>query len=100
MYDEQKTKTEHDTQEIANNAVMEDFGLQNPINIMFDKYSLCEIVCQSKLSKFFVGMLGKICINLLELDAITSKSKQPYMDILQGVLKGKGRFTNPISQFS
>jgi len=62
--------------------VMKTFALQHPI--MFEKYNICEIVCQSKLSKFSVGMLREIC-TALELDvySITSKRKQPYMDILQ-----------------
>ena len=33
--------------------VMKTFALQHPI--MFEKYNICEIVCQSKLSKFSVG---------------------------------------------
>lgn len=81
MYDEQETRTEQDIQEIANN-VMEGLELQHPI--IFDKYNICEIVCQSKLSKFSVGMLREICIALgLDVSSITSKRKQPYMDILQ-----------------
>ena len=51
----------HDIQEIAN-YVMEEFGFQHLV--MFDKYNLYEIVRQSKLSKFSVGMLREICINL------------------------------------
>ena len=81
MYYEQETRTEQDIQEIANN-VMEGLELQHPI--IFDKYNICEIVCQSKLSKFSVGMLQEICIALgLDVSSITSKRKQPYMDILQ-----------------
>ena len=34
---------------------------------MFEKYNICEIVCQSKLSKFSVQMLQEIC-STLELD--------------------------------
>ena len=81
MYDEQETRTEQDIQEIANN-VMDGLGLKHPI--IFDKYNICEIACQSKLSKFSVGMLREICITLgLDVSSITSKRKQPYMDILQ-----------------
>lgn len=73
--------TEKDIQELTE-EVMKTFALQHPI--MFEKYNICEIVCQSKLSKFSVGMLREIC-TALELDvySITSKLEQPYMDILQ-----------------
>ena len=45
---------------------------------------MCEIVCQSKLSKFSVAMLKEICTALeLNVYSITSKRKQPFVDILQ-----------------
>ena len=70
-----------DLQELTEEE-MKTFALQH--SIMFEKYNICEIVCQSKLSKFSVAMLKEIC-TALELDvySITSKRKQPYMDILQ-----------------
>ena len=49
---------------------------------MFDKYNVCEIVCQSKLSKFSVGMLREI----LNVSSITSKYKQPYIDVFQEIV--------------
>ena len=72
---------EKDIQELTE-EVMKTFALQHPI--MFEKYNICEIVCQSKLSKFSVAVLKEIC-TALELDvySITRKRKQPYMDILQ-----------------
>ena len=61
---------------------MKTFALQHPI--MFDKYNICEIVCQSKLSKFSIEILREICTALeLDVSSITRKRKQPYMDILQ-----------------
>ena len=55
---------------------MKTFALQHPI--MHDKYDICEIVCQPKLSKFSVGMLRDICTALeLEVSSTTSKRKQP-----------------------
>ena len=75
---------EKDIQELTE-EVIKTFALQHPIT--FEKYSICEIVCQSKLSKFSVGMLQEIC-SALEVDvfSITSKSKKPYMDILQNLV--------------
>lgn len=76
-----EANTEKDIQELTE-EVMKTFALQHPI--MFDKYNICEIVGQSKLSKFSVGMLREICTALeLDVSSITSKRKQPYMDILQ-----------------
>ena len=61
---------------------MKTFALQHPI--MFEKYNIGEIVRQSKLSKFSVGMLQEICTALeLDVSSITSKRKKPYMDLLQ-----------------
>ena len=72
---------EKDIQELTE-EVMKTFALQHPI--MFGKYNICEIVCQSKLSKFSVGMLHEICTALeLDVSSITSKRKKPYMDLLQ-----------------
>ena len=72
---------EKDIQELTE-EVMKTFSIQHPI--MFEKYNICEIVCQSKLSKFSVGMLQEICTALeLDVSSITSKRKKPYMDILQ-----------------
>jgi len=56
---------EKDIQEFTE-EVVRTFSLQHPI--MFGKNNICEIVCQSKLSKFSIGMLPwKIC-SALELD--------------------------------
>ena len=72
---------EKDIQELTE-EVMKTFILQHPI--MFEKYNICEIVCQSKLSKFSVQMLQEICSAFeLDISSITSKRKKPYMDILQ-----------------
>ena len=72
---------EKDIQELTE-EVMKTFALQHPI--MFEKYNICEIVCQSKLSKFSVQMLQEICSAFeLDISSITSKRKKPYMDILQ-----------------
>ena len=64
------------------NQVMKTFAFQHPI--IFENYNICEIVCHSKLSKFSIGMLQEICTELeVDISSITSKRKQPYMDILQ-----------------
>ena len=72
---------EKDIQQLTE-EVIKTFSVQHPI--MFEKYNICEIVCQSKLSKFSVGMLQEICTALeLDVSSITSKRKKPYVDISQ-----------------
>lgn len=72
---------EKDIQELTE-EVMKTFALQHPI--MFEKYNSGEVVCQSKLSKFSVGMLQEIFTALeLDVSSISSKRKRPYMDLLQ-----------------
>lgn len=77
-------ETEKAIEEIAN-EVTETFALQHPI--MYEKYNICEIVCQSKLSKFTIGTLQKICTALdLDITSVTGKRKQPYMAIIEDVV--------------
>ena len=80
-FERDEANKEKDIQELTE-EVMKTFALQHPI--MFEKHNICEIVCQSKLSKFSVWMLQKICSALeLDVSSITSKCKKPFMDILQ-----------------
>jgi len=61
------------------------FALQHPI--MYEKYNICEIVCQSKLSKFSIPTLQKICAALeLDVASMTRKRKQPYAEMIEGVV--------------
>ena len=65
--------------------VTKTFALQHPI--MYEKYNICEIVCQSKLSKFSIPTLQKICAALeLDVASMTGKRKQPYVEIIEGVV--------------
>ena len=65
---ERHEANKEDIQELTE-EVMKTFALQHPI--MFEKYNICEIVCQSKLSKFSVQMLE------LDVSSIPSKRKKP-----------------------
>ena len=65
--------------------VTKTFALQHPI--MYEKYNICEIVCQSKLSKFSIPTLQKICAALeKDVASMSSKRKQPYVEIIEGVV--------------
>ena len=67
------------------NEVTKALALQHPI--MYEKYNICEIVGQSRLAKFSMRALQNICA-ALEMDAasMTGKRKQPYMEIIEGVV--------------
>ena len=76
-----EASTEKEIQELTD-EVMKTFSLEHPI--MFDKYNICELVRQDRLSKFSIRLLHEICTALeLDVTSITSKLKQPYMDMLQ-----------------
>ena len=54
---------------------------------MYETYNICEIVDQSKLVKFSIQTLKNICAALeLDVASMTGKCKQPYMEIIEGVV--------------
>ena len=74
-----EANTEKDIQELTK-KVRNTFTLQH--SIMFDKYNVCEIVCQSQLTKLTIATLWEIC-TALEIDVSPVwKCKQPYIDRL------------------
>ena len=71
--------------EEMSNKVTKALTLQHPI--MYETYNICEIVAQSKLAKFSIRTLQNICAALeLDVASMTGKCKQPYMEIIEGVL--------------
>ena len=63
--------------------------LEHPI--MYEKYNICGIVCQSKLSKFSVSTLQKICAALdLDIASLSGERKQPYIEIIEEVVSRCG----------
>ena len=71
--------------EEMSDEVTKALALQHPI--MYETYNICEIVGQSRLATFSIQILQNICA-ALELDAasMTGKRKQPYMEIIEGVV--------------
>ena len=63
----------------------ESVTLQHPI--VYETYNICEIVDQSKLAKFSIQTLKNICAALeLDVASMTGKCKQPYVEIIEGVV--------------
>ena len=70
-----------------------------PYAYVYETYNICEIVGQSRLAKFSIRTLQNIC-SALELDvaSITGKRKQPYMEIIEGVVARCGYKTSKTDQ--
>ena len=67
------------------NKVTKALALQHLI--MYETYSICEIVGQPRLAKFLIRILQNICAALeLDVASMTGKLKQPYMEIIEGVV--------------
>ena len=54
---------------------------------MYETYNICEIVGQSRLARFSIPTLQNICAALeMDVASMTGKRKQPYMEIIEGVV--------------
>ena len=83
--------------EEMSNEVTKALALQHPI--MYETYNICEIVGQSKLAKFSIRTLQNICAALeLDVASMTGKRKQPYMEIIEGVVARCGCKTSKADQ--
>ena len=90
--EEEQERDELETEKVIEemtSEVTKRLALQHPI--MYQKYNICEIVCQSKLSKFSVSTLQKICAALdLDIASMSGKRKQPYIEIIEEVVSRCG----------
>ena len=81
--------------EEMSNEVTKALALQRPI--MYETYNICESVDQSKLAKFSIRTQQKICAALeLDVASMTGKWKQPYMEIIEGVVARCGCKTSRV----
>lgn len=81
--------------EEMSNEVTKALALQRPI--MYETYNICESVDQSKLAKFSIRTQQKICAALeLDVTSMTGKCKQPYMEIIEGVVARCGCKTSRV----
>ena len=59
--------------------------IQHPI--MYDTHNICEMVADTKLTKFSVQMLQDIrSFYQLDIESISAKRKQPYFDVLTNLV--------------
>ena len=83
--------------EEMSNEVTKALARQHPI--MYETYNICEILGQSKLAKFSIWTLQNICAALeLDVASMTGKLKQPYMEIIEGVVARCGCKTSKSDQ--
>ena len=83
--------------EEMSDEVTKALALQHPI--MYETYNICEIVGQSRLVKFSMRALQNICAALeLDVASMTGKRKQPYMEIIEGVVARCGCKTSKADQ--
>ena len=88
--------TETPNEEMSN-EVTKTLALQHPI--MCETYNICEIVGQSRLAKFLIRTLQNICTAFeLDVASMTGKRKQPYMEIIEGVVARFGSKTSKADQ--
>ena len=79
------------------NEVTKALALQHPM--MYETYNICEIVGQSSLAKFSIRTLQNICAALeLDVASMIGKRKQPYMEIIEGVVARCGCKTSKAVQ--
>ena len=82
--------------EETSNEVTKALALQHPI--MYETYNICEIVGQNRLATFSIRTLQNICA-ALELDvASMTTTRQPCMEIIEGVLARCGCETSKADQ--
>ena len=83
--------------EEMSDEVTKALALQHPI--MYETYNICDIVGQCKLAKFSIRTLQNICAALkLDVASMIGKRKQPYMEIIEGVLARCGCETSKADQ--
>ena len=67
--------------EELSNAVMREVSLEHPL--VYDCYSICDLISSSKLSSFSIQMLKEFC-NFFEIDTshLKVRRNKPYLDLL------------------
>ena len=65
------------------------FLFQHAHPILYNDYSICELVKNSKLSNFPIQVLNGICTSFgLDTSQVNVKRKKPYVDILTSLVMG------------
>ena len=67
--------------------VMSEISIQHAHPILYNDYSICELVKNSKLSNFSIKVLNDICTSFgLDNSQFNVRRKKPYVDILTSLV--------------
>ena len=94
LQDRNSTQTESDDESAEGEMAFSDLRgvvleTVQPVHpISFDNYNLCELMKESKLSKFAISMLNRICVHFeIPTCDITGRKKAPYLSRIEDFLK-------------
>lgn len=94
LQDRNSTQTESDDESAEAEMAFSDLRgdvleTVQPVHpISFDNYNLCELMKESKLSKFAISMLNRICVHFeIPTCDITGRKKAPYLTRIEDFLK-------------
>ena len=67
--------------------VVSEISFQHAHPILYNDYSICELVKNSELSNFPIQVLNDICTSFgLDTSQVNVKRKKPYVDILTSLV--------------
>ena len=69
--------------------VVSEISIQHAHPILYNDYSICELVRNSKLSNFSIKVLNDVCTSFrLDASQVNVKKKKPNVDILTSLVMG------------
>ena len=69
--------------------VVSEISIQHAHPILYNDYSICKLVKNSKLSNFSIKVLNNICISFgLDNSQVNVRRKELYVDILTSLVMG------------
>ena len=88
--DDEQIRAEKESQlQAMSKKVVSEISFQQAHPILYNDYSICELVKNSKLSNFPIQVLNDICTSFgLDTSQVNVKRKKPYVDILTSLVMG------------
>ena len=86
--DDEQIRAEKESQlQAMSKKVVSEISFQHAHPILYNDYSICELVKNSKLSNFPIQVLNDICTSFgLDTSQVNVKRKKPYVDILTSLV--------------
>ena len=88
--DDEQIRAEKESQlQAMKKKVVSEISIQHAHPILYNDYSVCELVKNSKLSNFLIKVLNDICTSFgLDTSQVNVKRKELYVDILTSLVMG------------